>query len=823
MRVAAAVVAAAVAVGPSAVAAAPVQAQGPMSVADERMIAGRVRSADGDALPGIDVSVESVMGATLASTTTGRSGSFRLPGAVDAMRLVFRTGTFGPVLPGLPGWFRWEVPSRVAGGQRLQVTLPPTYLTSVAATDGRGRPLPAASVLSGGATAMTAGALWPEGPPAAGRQDVAPHPVLTGPDGRADLRAFATPDVGALRVTGAAPGATSSPTISSLAVAADQVVATIPARPTCAPRRANDIGPGQVRLVADLDEVTVRRSASRAALLHTADAIVSGAVPAVAYNATLTGDPRRYLYDEGVALRRVAGILGYAYAATKNTAYLDAMAEKVALNAARWPDWNPGHPLDTAQLATAVALAYAWSGRRLDAAEQAEVTDALASRMVLAYSCSDGLLAPTRTLTGNTNSVIATAATLAGLATRNAAPGWGSVAVADGTSALRRVSLADGTGRSVAGGPTVEGFMYTNYEAANLALLHATAGRNTTDPAVTEALADSVADLDRLAGWNERCGTVADPAMEDAWEVYPWVDRTTALAAMTAWPSAGGHVLDLLAQLQAGHTLTIPERGTWTVPDGIAELIVSASTPRSTPAPTVGSYASGPGPDGPYWGCATNGSLRAVIGAAPNDAPHAHRDVGNVVVRYGDQEVRADLGQRDYALTGVANGWRRLTMAHTTVGVLRRDGRVTQTDGAGTVAAVDGGLSMVSTSVLPDVDWRRGLALTPTGVAVRDEFSLRPGAARPTLSLSFLLPTPPGRVRDLGAGRLRFTLADGSAWQLMAPAGTAPTYRDANPTAPYDDTEEFKTTIGPAHTLVTVSVGLDSSLDLTTTVGRIGP
>ena len=36
----------------------------------------------------------------------------------------------------------------------------------------------------------------------------------------------------------------------------------------------------------------------------------------------------------------------------------------------------------------------------------------------------------------------------------------------------------------------------------------------------------------------------------------------------------------------------------------------------------------------------------------PNDAPHAHADVGNVVVKQGEQDVLADLGQRTYGFTG---------------------------------------------------------------------------------------------------------------------------------------------------------------------------
>ena len=84
----------------------------------------------------------------------------------------------------------------------------------------------------------------------------------------------------------------------------------------------------------------------------------------------------------------MTGVLAYAYAATRSV--LDAMASKVALNAAGWPDWNPGHPLDNAQVATAVSLAYRWSAARMTAAERSTVANALTTRMMMAYSCADG-------------------------------------------------------------------------------------------------------------------------------------------------------------------------------------------------------------------------------------------------------------------------------------------------------------------------------------------------------------------------------------------------------------------------------------------------
>jgi len=215
--------------------------------------------------------------------------------------------------------------------------------------------------------------------------------------------------------------------------------------------------------------------------------------------------------------------------------------------------------------------------------------------------------------------------------------------------------------------------------------------------------------------------------------------------------------------------------------------------------------------------------MRVLTSAAPNNAPHAHRDVGNLVVSYGTQPVLTDLGQRDYNFV-TTYPWRSLTKAHTTVGVLQPDGRVTQADaGRGSVSATADGLQMISADAMKDVDWNRGTTVTSSSVTVRDQLRLRTTGTAKLLSMSFLLAAPVGQVTDLGAGTFRFRLADGSTWELTTPAGVAATFSDARPTSPYADTAEFAATSALAHTLVVLSPTLVDTLDLTTTLVRLAP
>ena len=787
-------------------------------------LTGSVRTATGAVLVSARVAVENpATGAVVAATQTSSKGQFTLKVPPANWRLVIGSGSPDRRGAGLPQVFDWRGEVTIAKTTSIPVRLPSVRSLSVLATDQVGAPLSGAAVTVPDPRGTLPAVLWPGGPPMVGTQQVSVKSSATGSSGRAVLAGFPTEDVGTTQITySPSTGISQSTTLGAQSLASDSFVVGIPSRPGCTPRAVPDFGGTAPVLVADLNGVTLRPSGSRSSLLAAANDIVSGAIPQVDYNTARTGDALRYLYDEGVALRRITGILAYAYAATNQDVFLDAMASRVALNAAAWPDWNPGHRLDTAQIATAVALAYRWSAGRMTTAQRSTVASALTTRMIMAYSCADGALGEAKTLTGNVNTVMATAATLTGLALRADRSGWASVGVADGTAALARLRLPTGIGASIADGPTVEGLMYSTYEAANLALLHATKWRNSGDASVTGVLAGSLADLGAFATWSERCGTVADPNLEDAHDYYPWVDRPTALAAMAAWPGAGGHVLDLVTALQARDTLTIPDRGVWTVPDGIAELILSGQTPTTTQPPSIQSFAPGDGGGAPFWGCASHGSMRAMMSGAPNNAPHSHKDVGNVVVADGSQTVLADFGQRDYNFT-TRYVWRALTRAHNVIGIEQPDGRVTQPpEASGRVSGTSDGLRMVSGSAVADASWTRTVALADGSVTIRDELdpTVAITLAQP-LSSTFLLQTPPSRVSDFGAGRLRFSLANGSMWEMQAPAGMTVTVSDGQPVSPYDDTAEFKAGIGPLHTLVRLTTHWSSRLDVTTTFTRL--
>ena len=245
------------------------------------------------------------------------------------------------------------------------------------------------------------------------------------------------------------------------------------------------------------------------------------------------------------------------------------------------------------------------------------------------------------------------------------------------------------------------------------------------------------------------------------------------------------------------------------------------------PAPGCGGAAARAGlrvrraPAARRYGCATDGDTYALVTGIPNDGPHAHADVGNLVVKQGEQTVLADLGQRTYGFTG-SPVWRVATKAHTTIGVLQPDATVRQRPaGSGAVSVEGADLLMSSGDALPGVaSWARRVAVAGGTVRVQDSLVAAGGSVVP-LSMSFLLAAAPATVARQPDGSLRFTVADGSVWALVPPPDTLVTTSDAAPTPPYVDAPDIAG-LAAAHTLVVVRTDLAGSTDLTTELRRVG-
>jgi len=113
------------------------------------------------------------------------------------------------------------------------------------------------------------------------------------------------------------------------------------------------------RLLLPRDEVRWRKGIERNALLRaTRDKVLAQAEAMLAVAPIEYRKEGRRLQVHGACFRRVT-CLGMAYRLTKDTRYLHR-AEKEMLAAATFPDWNPSHFLDAAEMTMALALGYDW-------------------------------------------------------------------------------------------------------------------------------------------------------------------------------------------------------------------------------------------------------------------------------------------------------------------------------------------------------------------------------------------------------------------------------------------------------------------------------
>ena len=416
----------------------------------------------------------------VSATTTSGTGSFQIVAPSGQVRVAVETGSLDTRAAKLPDTFRWTGDARLKAGQAITVTLPETRSVTVASTDAAGAPLAAAGVTAPDTRPAAPAVLWPGGPVMTGTQQVAARSVATDSAGRAQLRAFATYDLGNVRVEHSpSPGVSERTTLASLAVQDDLIVVAVPSRPTCTPRAVPDLAGPAVPLVSDLDRVTLGQSSSRAPLMTTADRIVTGAIPRC--RTTLHVPAMRCATSTTRASHYAGspGILAYAYAVDQRPEVPRHDGEDCRGQRSRLAGLEPrARPRQRPRSPPLSRSPTGWSAARMTTAQRATVAARLlTTRMVMAYSCADGALVQASD-DRQPEHVIATAADLDRLACAPTRPGWASVGVADGTVALARLRDPDRDRASLADGPTVEGLMYSTYEAANLALLHATQWRN---------------------------------------------------------------------------------------------------------------------------------------------------------------------------------------------------------------------------------------------------------------------------------------------------------------------------------------------------------
>ena len=142
--------------------------------------------------------------------------------------------------------------------------------------------------------------------------------------------------------------------------------------------------------------------------------------------------------------------------------------------------------------------------------------------------------------------------------------------------------------------------MYTNYEAANVALLQATVGAEPPRPGGGRPAGRRAAGAatPSPSGTSAAAGSPTPPCRTAGTSTRGWTG-TTALAAMAASPRCRAARVGAARRAAGGRPADRARRGQLAVPDGIAELVLVQVAPGRGAAPPAQAYAAGGAVDRP--------------------------------------------------------------------------------------------------------------------------------------------------------------------------------------------------------------------------------
>lgn len=158
-------------------------------------------------------------------------------------------------------------------------------------------------------------------------------------------------------------------------VTPEAVRQAVEAAPATHPRLL--VGPGTFTELA----ARVEREPRARDLYRTLHAQAEGMLELDPVEHVVTG--RRLLSESRKALRRIL-TLALVHRLSEDPRFLDAARQEM-LAAARFPDWNPSHFLDTAEMSLALAIGYDWLFDALPPAEREEIRAALLEKGIGAW------------------------------------------------------------------------------------------------------------------------------------------------------------------------------------------------------------------------------------------------------------------------------------------------------------------------------------------------------------------------------------------------------------------------------------------------------
>ena len=371
------------------------------------------------------------------------------------------------------------------------------------------------------------------------------------------------------------------------------------------------------------------------------------------------------------------------------------------VNASSFDDWNPSHFLDTAEMATAVAIGLDWFSAAMSKQERRHVTEALAAKALTPALQDFAAGEFWVTATTNWNVVCCGGAIVAAVAMKPFRPD-----LSDDVLALAVPAIASGLAAFDDEGGYPEGHGYWEYATKYAAL--ATAALEHAGMAAPPA-----SGLDRTWRYGQAttapsgdCFNFGDTLLRpDRSPVLGWLARRSGEAGAGAWQRlAPGrpHPLDLV----------------WLAQDSGTE---ADATSNCSAFAHAGIAVLRDPENGRYVG----------LKGGRNDVNHAHFDLGSFVLEWDGVRFISELGRDDYALPGYFDpatrfGYFRLgTSGH---GTLNFGG---QNQSLAAHAEITGiierpGFTAAAVKIhdpANDLNWQRGVAIAGDAIWIVDELA----------------------------------------------------------------------------------------------------
>ena len=310
------------------------------------------------------------------------------------------------------------------------------------------------------------------------------------------------------------------------------------------------------------------------------------------------------------------------------------------LNAAAFPDWNPAHFLDTAEMTTGMALGLCWTRSILSRAERDAVAAAIIGKGLRPGLEAAAAGAPWMTARNNWN-IVCCAGMIAGAAAVDSTDTDLSKTVLD------RFVPAIQCGLSAFGadGGYTEGPDYWEYAVRYAVLAHAVLKDIGIGPDVPAALQRTWRYGHDLTGPSGRVFNFGDATERPRRApVIGWLASSAGEPEAMAWQHAAPgdpHPFDLIWCAPESEPANADDRPAAYEPAGIAVL--------------------------------RRGSNWLALKGGRNDVNHAHLDLGTFVLEMAGQRFVSELGRENYALPGYFDPERRFgyfrtqTAAHGTL------------------------------------------------------------------------------------------------------------------------------------------------------------